>query len=167
MDKSFKCKACDKKLKSFNILKNHIKTKNHKKNVISNYPETLVIKKINGIILLTNRIDITKISTYIIPIDKFSSSNFIKKRKSIKSINKDLYKKDSYTIDIDQAINLINKFCKYLQYNKIDPDSLFDYSYYLNNIDDHNTILDIYVDIQNIINDDYQLKELDIKITQN
>lgn len=152
-DKSFDCMACDRTIKTYTYMRKHLKSNRHKKNVVKKYPETLLCKKIDDIIMYTGRLDLTKVKKYINPIEKIKKNNKKQKENKNISLDKQKYIKQYFHKTKKEMITLIKKFSFYLKQMNIDPDDWFNYKYFLNNqsIDD---IEEIYEEVRYLVLDD-------------
>lgn len=153
---SFNCEACNKKLKTYNLMREHLCKYNHKQNVINKFPDTLLYKKIDNIEIYTNRLDITKINKYIKKIEKIKVTKKKYKKKPV--VLKENYNKEYYNLEIDEMIKLINEFANYMKFYNVNPETWFNYDYFLKykNIDEE--VIDIYIEVQDLVLDDDFIK---------
>lgn len=162
LNKSYHCKACECTLKTYNNMRLHLLSEKHKNNVVKYFPETLLYKKINGEIeFYTGRLDLKKVGDYIIPIQKIKITKNKKNSKNSKNneniipiLNKENYKYEYYHLDLTEMCKLIDDFTKYIKYYNIDPDQLFNYEYFINNKDNEEDIIDIYIEVKDLVFDD-------------
>lgn len=170
LKKSFHCKACDSTLKTYKYMRKHLCSNKHKDNVVKNFPNTLMYRKIYGDIeLYTGRLDLGKVGVYIIPVtkikivqkkNKYNDNKKSKKQKKDKDeeivepkLNLENYEQEYFHLDLIDMVRLIDRFADYMKFHKVDPDKWFNYEYFMKYRDINEDVIDVYVEVRDLVLD--------------
>ena len=162
----YQCLACNKIIASEKSLNNHYIKKSHKLNVIKCFPDTIVKKNINGIPIITNRLDLKKRKEYIKIINNNKNKIKIKNDKEKEKENSiiiptyEMYQNEYYDLTSVEMSKLINIVIKFIKYKNKKLEDWFDHEDYINDKNNNNIIVDTYCEIRDIILDNDLYNEL-------
>lgn len=168
---NFHCTTCGYKAVEFKNMRDHIKRESHKKRIIAEYGDKIFVQKIvDGVEMITSRIDLNKLGLYIKKINesyqepknkkqkqKQAKEEPVKKESKIE-LNKEAYE-EYYNLEVSQMKQLIKQFNEFVKSHGKDINDYYDIDWYHNHNED-NDIEELYIEVHGLIHNDDEMEDI-------